>query len=619
MFPYNHGFWARGSRQTELMFDNTTTTIEGSAPRRRWLFAITVAAILAIYSYPSIKTIFATGSTALPAITAPDLGLYLSLGQLTVLDDGSVLNPYYRIRVPADAAGFLKFRLGPVLFRHFSALLGGRLWLALLLWNLIWWGLLCLAAFWLFESLQPELRVRFAYVGTVELMLFNFGMLKSLASAWLSFPSLAAFSAAELPYIRPFSPQVAMPLLLAYVALQIHVLQKKGALAWAAMAALQLLALGSFPYAALVMAGISAVVAVATIIGLLDTEYLSGKTFLAYGLICGLLDFTFLRYTPGSLQTGYPGEHSLIHLDLALLPTLVGGSWVLVGLTTAALAASRRIPHSVKWPLVGLGLTTMVMLLGDAFTSRPLLLLTSHAGYFVHATLTIHFTFLASAWASRILDRTRKIRLALAAVIVLTLCNGLALAEGTYRRCLPENLAQADLARWMRRVSPGQNSLIVAQRDTCAWVPLLSEAPVLYCHNAQTLLSPELNRTVHRLREVLYLYFIGKDSKWLENTAAAPESAGELEHYGFIGEVSSYRGEERKHRVEAIRAELLPLFRKVESHDGEILRLFRRYERVWVVDRANEPTFDRAKVGTYCSIDTEERLGKIVVLSCSHR
>jgi hypothetical protein len=245
------------------MFDDTTKTIEGSATRRRWLFAITIASILAIYSYPSVRTIFKTGSTALPTVTAPDLGLYLSLGQLTMLNDGSVLNPYYKIRVPPDAAGFLKFRLGPLLFAHFGALLGGRLWLALLLWNLLWWSLLCLAAFWLFESLLPELRVQFACVGTVVLMLFNFGMLKSLASAWLPVPSLAAFGEAQLPYIRPFSPQVAMPLLLAYVALQIHVLRKKGTLAWAVMASLQLLALTSFPYAALVMAGVSAVAAVA--------------------------------------------------------------------------------------------------------------------------------------------------------------------------------------------------------------------------------------------------------------------------------------------------------------------------------------------------------------------
>jgi hypothetical protein len=194
----------------------------------------------------------------------------------------------------------------------------------------------------------------------------------------------------------------------------------------------------------------------------------------------------------------------------------------------------------------------------------------------------------------------------------------LALAEGTYRRSLPENLEQADVARWMRSVSLGQNSLIVAQRDTCAWVPLLSEAPVLYCHNAQTLLSPDLNHTVHRLREVLYLYFIGKDTNWLKNTAAATASADELEHYGFIGEVSSYRGEERKRRVEVIRAELLPLFRKVEARDDDIVRLFRPYEHIWVVDRASDPTFDRKKLETYFGIDTEERLGGIVILLCRH-
>jgi len=121
--------------------------------RRLLIYAIAVFCVLTVYSYSTLRT---PHTKALPVITAPDLGLYLSLSVLEKPRPGVVVNPYYPIEVPAAGAGFLKFRLGPILFGWLTRLLSGDLWQSLLVWNLIWWCMACVAAIWLFERFLPK-------------------------------------------------------------------------------------------------------------------------------------------------------------------------------------------------------------------------------------------------------------------------------------------------------------------------------------------------------------------------------------------------------------------------------------------------------------------------------
>ena len=61
---------------------------------RRAVYLSAIALILGLYSYPALRTASTTGSWRLPAVSAPDLGLYLSLSNLGKDRDGSPLNPY---------------------------------------------------------------------------------------------------------------------------------------------------------------------------------------------------------------------------------------------------------------------------------------------------------------------------------------------------------------------------------------------------------------------------------------------------------------------------------------------------------------------------------------------
>lgn len=119
--------------------------------------AISVAILLAVafYLYPTFKARLQLGSVAMPPIFAPDLTMYLNLSQITDVDNGHVMNPYYRIPVPSDGAGYLKFHLAPGLFGSLNRLLGSRLWFALLLWNGFWWALLAVVSVWLFDRFLP--------------------------------------------------------------------------------------------------------------------------------------------------------------------------------------------------------------------------------------------------------------------------------------------------------------------------------------------------------------------------------------------------------------------------------------------------------------------------------
>jgi hypothetical protein len=564
-----------------------------------------IALILGLYSYPALRNVAATGSRPLPSVSAEDLGLYLSLSKIQKDPDGTPREPYYRLRAPANAAGFFKFRLGPMLFGLVTHLFRGRMWPALFLWNLFWWGFLCLSAIWVFERFLPQAPVELGLAGVSVLMLVNLETLKPLVTAWIHLPAVAAFERVGLVYIRPFAPQVAIPLLLCYLGLQIRVLQGKSIASWASMAFLQFFAFAAFPYATLVMAGTTAVAAAWDILS--GSGKSAWRTLLFYLLVCAFADAVFLLYGHGSFRTGTPGQSSLIHLQLSLLPMMIGKLWVVMAVLVVAVALTRNVMPEVKWPLLGLGLTTMVLVLGDSVVPERVLFLSDHAGYFFQPTIVVLLVFLVSAWTPSQGRGALALRVAAIAVVAFCLVTGIFLAEANYRAYAPRNREQADMAKWLEHGQVGANDLVLSRDEACSWVPLLSHAQVLFCRVAQCLLTPEQNREVQRLREVLYLYFNGKDGRWLETTT-------EFERYGFYYELTA-KGEDRNERISAIRAEMRPFFEQVENEDPAIRQYFRGFRRVWVVQDAQNPFFVDPRLNSYLDVKRQEKVGSLLVMS----
>ncbi len=434
-------------------------------------------------------------------------------------------------------------------------------------------------------------------------MLVNIGMAKPLLDAWLHLPSLSGFQsvALQLPFMRAFTPQISMPLLLGYLGLQMGALREKAIYHWVGMGALQLLALSAFPYATLMMAGL-------TFVSVLWQMFSSGRretwlTALAYGTACAIADGLFLMR--GSLNF-YASHSSPIHLQLQVLPHLIGGTWLLLCLLTIAVVLTKNLPAEVKWPLVGLGATNAVLMLGDAVVPSSVLLLSHHATYFAHTTAAILLAFIVAAALIRMHDRPNSMRIAFGLALGILALNGIFLSWGAYRTFLPLNRRQANVARLLSLWDPAEGDLFVARSrdvdDVCGWVALLAKRQVLFCTDAEVMLTPQQNRVIHRFRQALYLYLSGKDSGYLRSIVADPNPAGSLYQLGFWAEAVSESKEDQKEGLRGIQTDLLPFLERVEQHDAATGEFFHQFQRVILIDDLRDPAFFAAH-GSALSLD----------------
>ncbi len=585
--------------------------------RRPVIIAI-VLFTLAVYSYPALATWVKTGYTGSSPILASDVGFYVLISKITTLSDGQILNPYYGVEVPPNAVPHLQFRLAFQLFGYADTLFGGHLWLALFVWDLFWWGLLCWIVIWLFEQFLPDHSLLLVATGFGLLMWSNFGLLKPLLLAWIHLPSLQGFETVGLAYARPFFPQLPVPLLLAYLGLQMSLLRRQRFQIWLWMGLLQLLAFAIFPYTTLMMAGIT----MAATVWLIAARVHSApwRSLVAYALFCGTVDLLYLLLMRGTLAPEPHTQHSVFHIELAVLPHLMGGMWIILGLLTLATALVRALPREVKWPLVGLGLTNMSLLLGDVFDTS--FSISHHAGYFVHTTVGVLLTFLLSAVCARPRATSRYWRFALRAAVILLAANAMLLAAATYRAFLPLNQELAETASLLKSIPVGANDFLIVPAknadDMCEWVPLISTARVLYCRNAAGLLTPNQTNTIQRLGQGLYLYFTGMDSRELERITEDPKSIDEqirLAYYG--GGISPFRKDVREEGLSAIRTGLIPWLDAAERQDPRLLDFLRLHSRILVIDNRQSPVFERQRLASYLNVQKEVLLGNLTVLFCS--
>jgi hypothetical protein len=435
--------------------------------------------------------------------------------------------------VPPDGTAHLQFRLAFQLFGYVDTLFGGHIWVALFVWNLFWWGLLCGIVICLFQQFLPDNSILLVALGFGLLMWSNFGLLKPLVLAWIHLPSLQGFETVGLAYARPFFAQLPVPLLLAYLGLQMSLLRAQRFRIWAGMGLLQLLAFAIFPYTTLMMAGITIVATVWLIVARFQS--VPWRSLIIYGIFCATVDLLYLLH--GAVTHEPQAQQSVFHFEFAVLPHLIGGMWMILGFLTLAAALVRALPTEAKWPLVGLGLSNMGLLLGDVFDNS--LSISHHAGYFVHTTVAVLLTFILSAVCVRLRATARYSRFALGVVVILLAVNAMLLAAATYRVFLPLNQQLAEAASLLKSIPVGADDLLIVPAkiadDTCEWVPLVSSAKVLFCRNAGGLLTPNQNNTIQRFRQALYLYFTGMDSRQLERIAEDPKAGEEQLRLAFYG------------------------------------------------------------------------------------
>jgi hypothetical protein len=495
-----------------------------------------------------------------------------------------------------------------MLFGVLNKLLAGRIWWAMFVWNLLLWYSLCAAAIWLFRSFLPQPKFELVLAGTTLLTLFNLEAFGIAFRAWVHHSNSDLLSG--LPYIRPFTPQIAIPLLVLYLGLQIRALKERSAATWGIMALVQFAAFAAFPYATLVMAGTTAVALLWYIIA--GPRAWALRVALGFLVVCSVLDLAFALNRSGGFHSGFPDGTSPIRFQPFLIGEIIGKFWILTALLVLATAVTRKLRPELKWPLVGLGFSVLLFKLSDAVVSERLFYISDHIGYFYNVTINILVMLLVSAHLPAAARPLRLVRIAAPAVLVFCIAFASLMAQANYKANLPYNLEQADLSNWFARGQVSANDLILTQFETsrydnCEWIPLLTDAEVLYGGNAQLILTPDQNRDVQRLREVLYLYFDGKDHQWLE-------SSTQFARTGLYGELESFRTpEELSARIVALRQEMRPLFDAIERQDPSITTFFRRFRRVWVIQNQHNYLYSNERLASYLNLEDPEVSGNLAI------
>jgi hypothetical protein len=582
---------------------------------KTYLVILVLTVVLAIYSYPFLATTATLGSRVVPPFFAPDLSLYLNLSNLQSADDGKVVNPYYGCTVDLKEFGYLKFRAAFQLFGLLEGLLRRDLWTSVLIWNLLWWTAIALSSWWLLTTILPAEAFAVIPAGLPLLLFFNFGASKQEGLAWLQLPSLTGFYGLNLPYIRAFFPQVPIALLLLYVILQIKATGSRSWHHWIAMYSVQLIALASFPYATLMMAGISAVGLGGWL--LRDFKDAAPARVGIYAIACALTDATFVLHGFSGPRHMSPLELLLPHLGSAVSRAGTTLAFTAV-LTVSAALARPRVSDAAKWSVVGLGISNTMLLLGDALFAAQLQL-SHHAGYFVSCTLGILLTYLGATVYLSLASWPRLVRVAVWLVGLLSLLNGALLARAAYERNLEANRATQEFAQIVGSFNARKSDLVVAPAefvdDPCGWIPLLTESTVLYCKNAQIILDYDQRHSLHRFRQALYLYFAGRDSAWAGRVISTTDGNA-LGALALFDEAYTSDSDARRRVSIAIRKELVPLLSELEQGDNDARQFFRQYKHVFVIEDA-ESRLVRQRLTAYLSIESEKRLGGFSLLTCT--
>ena len=299
-----------------------------------------------------------------------------------------------------------------------------------------------------------------------------------------------------------------------------------------------------------------------------------------------------------------------------MLPHLTRLTWIAIVALTLAILFSKRLVPCVKWPLVALGASNAALMLGDVIIPATKILLSHHAGHFVQLTSATLFTFLISAALASTPNPTRTTHAILGSIAFVVFLNGTMSAAGTYRLFLPLNRQVVALTR-SRALWAGQGGdLVIAASknvdDPCGWIVLSSTVPVLFCTDAEVMLTPQQNREIHRFRQAVYLYFTGEDSHHLRSALAVSDPSSMMYRLGYWAEAVSLSPAERTQGLHAIQADLMPWLESVENHDVRVRDFFHQFRKIIVIDDQQHRTFSADRLASLMQFQGQQTADGLV-------
>ena len=265
-------------------------------------------------------------------------------------------------------------------------------------------------------------------------------------------------------------------------------------------------------------------------------------------------------------------------------------------------------------------------MLGDAIVPATAILLSHHAAHFVHLTMAILITFLAAAALAAVPDKFKTVRSVVGLVLAIILLNGVLLASATYRAFLPVNREVIELSRLQREWSAKDGDLVIARSknvdDPCGWTVLLTKAPVLFCTDAEVMLTPQEIQALASNPVIAYISPNRTLKRMLDittqtvnaNLASAPNPSSLMYQLGYWAEATSLSTDERKEGIHAIQADLIPLLERVENHDVAVNVFFHQFRRVIVIDNQRVHTFAAERLAVFLTLEEQQKSDDVVLL-----
>lgn len=571
-----------------------------------------VAIIVVVYATPFLAGWRAMNFAPIPPRLAPDIYLHLVLGDLPRVERGVVLNPWYQIPVAEAELVYLRFGGALRVFHLLRSVLATGLASTVLVWTVLWTVLISLAARWVVSLLLEKPPFALVALSLGLIMFLDAGYVQRMLSVSLVTGPLGNPSFPTLPYHRPFFPQVAVPLLLLYVGLQIRVLVKPRRRYWVAMGAIQLLSLSVFPFATLLMAALTGFTLTFAAAGggvAIRWPHVAG-----FVVLCGAADVLFIAVNSPALRL-LAGHTPLLRPDPVRLRLIFGYSVLLVAFLALIVTVVIRRRPPVRSTLLGLGVGTALLLLSDGLLSTALQT-THHVGYLVHTTIALLTVGLCAEVHPMLTRWSRRAAQggAVALAVVMLVYGGLA-SYLTLRWYLPRNVARADLAAALSAAAP--NDLIVAPDDALeeetSWLPLVSKAQVLFSRSAEFALGAA-DAAADARRLAFFLFLQGETAESIRaELGVRGFSLGQRFLAGFR-RMQLLSSGERDRVLEAVGRELIPPLLDAERRAPEVVRFFRQYRRIFVVDRVDDPFFRADHVNVFIRLEGERRLAEPWIL-----
>ncbi len=534
------------------------------------------------------------GYAPIPPLLAADTYLYVVFSGLSQAGPGAVMNPWYHTPAAGSDVIYLSFGLAFSAFRWLHHALGASPGLTLLAWTVLWTLLICGAARWLVSALADRPPFGFVALALGLLVLVDVDFFR-LALARVVYPQWRYVGPfATLPYGRPFFPQVAIPLLLAYVGLQLRVFREPRWTGWLALGALQLVALACFPHATLVMAALTGIGAL--VLAARGRPTFSWLALIAFGLGCVAVDLWFLRSRMATMGL-FAGQVPAFRFDGVRLRALLGFTFLAVlGLTLLVAVVARRRPE-VRGTLVGLGAGTSLLLVSDTVIATGFQT-SVHVGYLVHTIVAV----LAISLCAEIQERlgpaglTAWRRVMAVGAIGAVAYGGLA-AYSTFAWYRSDNGARGALVREAALTGPGDlwiapNDLV---QDEVTWLPLVSNAEVLFVRGGEFIMSPA-GRARESLGLGLFLYFRGEAAESVQALLREKDVGFDQRFLAGYRRLMLLSSSDRERVIDEVRRELVPVLRAAEGRSPEVVRFLRRFRRVFVVDRVGGGFFQTARL-----------------------